>query len=521
MKQMKRTLLAVTMLLSTVQLSATATYGLSYFLPRAQNGTAVDVLGWSPFINKYDADAVYFDFKAQSEWRQSFDSKKLGEYLFFNGSNSMVWGPQNTGTANLATNVNAINFLLPNGFSSTVTLNPKVQSSITDLSLFVGLDEWVSGLFISAHLPIVWTRWNTHISEVNITPVPTAGFVAGEVDNLAVTTTPYANVTAAFVGNKTAGDDTTPWLYGRINGSQSKTRAGDIALNFGYNFVMKENMYLGVAIRGLFGAGGHSKAEYVFEPTVGYAGRMGVGGMLDAGARLWERDEDHCLHAYLTGYAVHLFASKQVRSFDLLNSGIGSRYNLVKKLTVGAPSTYTAAGGLDNMINIGTQTAKIGINVAYEVNLQLTYQRNNFGADLGYSVGGHGGESFHSFVSAITPNTYVLYGTGAANVLNANATSSYTSVTVAGNETAGGAATVVTSTNEATYCISNSGTNGLNTASVLAPSSFSNAIYGDINYTWRDNDWMPNVSVFGGAEFGGGNKTLSTWSVGLQGNVSY
>ncbi len=51
---MKKQLLAITLLLSAVELSAT-TSGLSYFLPRAQNGTAVDVLGWSPEINKYDA----------------------------------------------------------------------------------------------------------------------------------------------------------------------------------------------------------------------------------------------------------------------------------------------------------------------------------------------------------------------------------------------------------------------------------------------------------------------------------
>lgn len=520
MKQMKRTLLAVSMLLSAVQLSAT-TSGLSYFLPRAQNGTAVDVLGWSPFINKYDADAMYFDFKVQSEWRQSFNSTKLGEYLCFNGTNSMTWGPARNGATNATTDVFSTNFLLPSGFSSEVTFNPKVQSSITDFSLFVGFDEFVAGLWASVHLPLVYTRWNTHIAETPITAVPAAGFAAGEIQNAALTTTPYANVIAAFVGNKTAGDDTTPWAYGRINGSQNETKVGDIALNLGYNFVSKENMYLGVAVRGLFGAGGHSKAQYVFEPTVGYGGRMGVGGMVDAGVRLWEKDEDHCLHAYFAGYAVHLFASKQYRSFDLTNSGIGSRYNLVKKLTVGAPSTYTSPGAIDNMINIGTQQAKIGINVAYEVDLQLTYQTGNIGLDLGYSVGGHGGEKFHSFVSSIPANTYVLYGFTGANALLANQLNSITAVTVAGDQTTGGAATAVTTTNEATYCISNAGTNGLNTASALAPSSFSNCIYGDINYTWRDNDWMPNVSLFANVDFGGSNKTISTWGVGLQGNVSY
>ncbi len=516
---MKKTLLAVTMLLSTVQLSATV-FGLSYFLPRAQNGTAVDVLGWSPFIYKYDADAMYFDFKVQSEWRQSFSSEKLGQYLFFNGTNSMIWGPANTAGNTNTTDVYSMNFLLPEPFSSTVTASPKVQSSITDFSLFVGLDEFVSGLWMSAHLPLVYTRWNTHLEEV-AGVAAAANYPTGEVNNVATTPTAYTSVIAAFKGDKTAGDVARPWAFGRIDGSQNETKLGDVAVNLGYNFVSKENMYLGLALRGLFGAGGHSKAEYVFEPTVGYGGRMGVGGMVDAGVRLWERDEDHNLHMYFTGYAVHLFSAKQNRSYDLTACGIGSRYNLVKKLTVGAPSTFVEANGMDNMINIGTQHAKIGINVAYEFNLQFTYQTGNVGFDLGYSGGGHGSEKFGSWVDTIPANTYVLYAPTGANVAAANQLNSVTAITVAGNATTGGAATAVTTTNQATYCITNDGAMGLNKDSALAPSVFSNCIFGDISYTWRDNDWQPNVSLFGNVEFGGSNKTLSTWGVGLQGNVSY
>jgi len=517
MKQMKRTLLAVTMLLSTVQLSAT-TSGLSYFLPRAQNGTAVDALGWSPFINKYDADAMYFDFKVQSEWRQSFDSTKLGKYLCFNGENSMTWGVANTaGTTAPTTDIFSLNFLLPTGFNSSVEFSPKVQSSITNFGLYVGLDEFVSGLWASALLPLVYTRWNTHLDETPGTAVPAAGFAAGEVQAAALAATPYANVIAAYKGDKTAATSVV-WSYGKIDGSQNETKLGDVALNLGYNFVSKENMYLGLALRGLFGAGGASKAVYVFEPTVGYAGRMGVGGMVDAGVRLWEKDEDHNLHLYFTGYAVHLFANKQNRSYDLTACGTGSRYNLVKKLTIPALPAAATYSNIDNMINIGTQHAKIGINVAYEFNLQFTYQTGNVGFDLGYSGGGHGSEKFGSWVDTITPNTYVLYGAGTADASALLATTSITKVTVSGNQTGTAAAAVVSSANQSTLCISNA---SLNQASALAPSVFSNSIYGDISYTWRDNDWQPNVNLFTQVEFGGSNKTLSTWAVGLQGNVSY
>ena len=528
MKNMQKKLLALTLLFST-QLCATPVAGVSFFLPRAQNGTAVDILGWSPEINKYDADSIYFDFKAQSEWRQSFNSSKLGTYIFFNGTNTMIFGPQNTGVANISTDVYSLNFLLPSGFQSTVTASPKIQSSISDFSLYVGLDEWKSGLWVSAHLPLVYTRWNANLSETVTAAVPAAGFAAGAVNINAVTAVPYQNVTQAWVGNKTAGDANVVWAYGTINGSQSKTKVGDVAVNLGYNFVNRENMYLGVALRGLFGAGGHSKAQYVFEPMIGYGGRMGIGGFIDGQVRVWERDEDHRFVATASGYAVHLFNNKQVRSFDLVSCGVGSRYNMVKKLstiTAAANSTYS---NIDNMINIGTQTAKIGIGVVYEANIQLSYTICNMNLDLGYSVGGRSAEKFSSFVTQIPVNTYILYSSTAANNANvanaANEATGVSKITVSGNDTGATQASVITG-NAGIYCISNSNTTAaattltLNTASVLAPSVVSNCLYLNVGHTWRDNDWCPNVSLFGNVEFTG-NKSASTWGIGLQGNVSY
>lgn len=523
MQNVTKKLLAITLLLSFVPMQAdadaddSATSGLSYFLPRAQNGTAVDVFGWEESIHKYDADTFYFDFKTQSEFRQSFNSTGLGQYIFFNGTNSMNFGPaQPTDTD---TDVFSMNFLLPVGFESVVTAKPKVQSSITDFSFFVGLDEWCPGLYVSAHLPLVWTRWNAHLTEVNVTECPTT-YAAGDVQAAAGLATSYTNVVDAFKGNSTV--TTAPiWTYGVINGSQSKTRLGDVAVNLGYDFISKENAHLGVAVRGLFGAGGKSKANYVFEPTIGMAGRMGVGGMIDGHVRLWEKDEDHHICAFLNGYAVHVFDNTQVRSFDLTASGVGSRYNLVKRLTtIAAASANNVYGNLDNMINIGTQGAKISIGAAYEVTLQFSYIANKINFDFGYTGGGHSKEKFSSFADAdaIPANTYLLYNINGGDILTL-ATSSLGSSEVFVNGNASGATTAaVQVSTEDTYCIDN---DWLDTDSALAPSTFASCFYANLGYTWKNNDWQPNVSIFTNVEFGGGNKTLHTWGVGLQGNVSY
>ncbi len=524
MQNVTKKLLAITMLLSIVPMQAgsssgsNSTFGLSYFLPRAQNGTAVDVFGWEPSIHKYDADTFYFDFKTQSEFRQSFNSTGLGEYVFFNGTNVMNFGE----AADTDVDVNVINFLLPDGFSSTVTAKPKVQSSITDFSFYFGLDEWCPGLYVSAHLPLVWTRWNVHLSEADIVN-PNETYAAGSV--VTGSTEPdaaYDSVIAAWKGNvgNAGGSGAPVWSYGVINGSQSKTRLGDVSVNLGYDFISKENMHLGVALRGYFGAGGKSKAQYVFEPTIGMAGRMGVGGMVDGHVRLWERDEDHHICAYLNGYAVHIFDNTQVRSFDLTDAhgGVGTRYNLVKELTTITAQSATYSN-LDNMINIGTQQAKISIGAAYEVTLQFSYTANKMNFDLGWTGGGHSKEKFSSFVNAIDPNTYILYDINgsAADLTALVVTTGATVVQVNGVDT-GSSPAAVTTANQDDYCINN---NWLNTNSALAKSVFASCFYGNVGYTWKNNDWQPNVSLFANVEFAGGNKTLHTWGVGLQGNVSY
>ncbi len=519
MNHITKKLLSLAMLLSIAQAHADTTSGLTYFLPRAQNGTAYDILGWNKAIHKFDADEFYFDFKVQSEWRQSFDSTKLGQYIFFNGTNSMIFGPAAPAAA--TTDVFSLNFLLPSGFKSTVTANPKVQSSITSFDFYFGLDGWVSGLWVSANLPLVWTRWNTHLTETDITAVPAGGFQAGEVQATALTTTPYANVIQAWKGDKTAGNASIPWKYGRIDGHQSRTRLGEVSLNVGYDFLQRENGHLALALRGEFGAGGKSQAEYVFEPTIGYGGRMGIGGMLDAAVRLWERDEDHNFWVYLTGYATHLFNGNQVRSYDLTACGVGSRYNLVKNLTTitaTAPSTY--GNIIDNMINIGTRTAKISLDVVYEATLQFSYMTGNVGLDFGYSIGGHGAEKFSKWVDSSITGNYILYdSTNGGNVLNAaNQATGATKVTVSGNDTGTTNAAVITS-NQTTYLITLA---SLNQENSLAKSAMGQCIYGNLSYTWKDNDWTPCVSLFADVEFSSpSNRSLNTWGIGLQGNVSY
>jgi len=533
MNQFARKLFTVSMLLSVVNVNANTVSGKSFFLPHAQNGTADAIFGQTGAIHKYDVDHFYGVFKSQTGYYQSFSNSKIGKYLFFNGTNEMNIGQRKTASANTDVDILNSQLLLSAYYTGTIQALPKVQTVVSSFDFFFGFNEWVDGLWFQAQLPLVWTKWNVHLTDLSATPSTNQILYANEYDastNPAaegvaqVPPLPYTSAAAAFRGDATYGDMTNTWQYGRVDGAQSKTKLGDCHLTLGYDFVSKENAHFGLGIHALLGAGGKSNAEYMFEPIVGYAGRFGVGGTIDTAVRLWERDEEHNFVAWLHGDVYTVFDNNQVRSFDLVEEmgGVGTRYNLVKKLT-GVPSgTITYASEMDSMINVGTQTAKIGMSVAYDVTLMFIYQHGGFCIDFGYTAGGHSSEKFKSWVTSIEANTYVLWDQQLANAgtttTAAQAISGTSSEAISGYIVDATQA-AVSSSNYTTYIVDNS---KLDTDSALAPSAFANVIFGGVNYCWMDNDWAPCLGGGASVEFSGnGNKTLDLWGIFLQGNVSF
>lgn len=527
MKQFANKLLAISMLLSIAPATAGTVSGKSFFLPVANGGTAVNTLGVEGCAHKFDMDEMYGTFRVSAEFGQNFKRDEIGKYLLMNGTNSAVFGPRKT-TAN-DTDAHALNFLLdqdttttPAGtgtFKSTVTFKPKAQDFVMNMGLFLGLDSFLEGLFFTAHVPVQHSKWEVVMNET-VATAGNAAFVAGNVDATATPNVPYSTVTAAMVGDKTVGDVTTARLYANINGSQSDTKVGDVKVALGYDFVNREHAHFGIGVQALLGAGGKSKAAYVFEPVFGHAGRHGVGGVVDGAVRLWDRDADHQLTAHLHASAVHLFANDQVRTYDISGNGAWSRYQLLKQisaLTAVPGNTYD--GIMVSAANITTLTAKIGIDVAYDANLMFHYTMGNLSLDLGYQVAGHGKEKHKEWVDTITADKYIVYGgAAAADALAANDNNGYINLPISGFVT-GATPAVVGTTNNSTYTVIN---NNLDKDSALAGSALEHCVYGGLNYTWMDSDWMPGVGVFGSAHFSGDdNNSFDRWSVGVQGNVSF
>src|SRR5204862_4363888 len=60
-------------------------------------------------------------------------------------------------------------FYLPENFSSTLSFEPTISTFTLDFNLYVGLDEWVSGMFLRVYAPFVHTKWDLNMKEKVIT----------------------------------------------------------------------------------------------------------------------------------------------------------------------------------------------------------------------------------------------------------------------------------------------------------------------------------------------------------------
>jgi hypothetical protein len=515
MKFVKTKMLAIAMLLSVAAVNADVTTGgVSVFMPVANGGTAVSNLGWSGSVYQHDSDELRACFKVQMEYGQNAKHKDIGKYLTPSATDTFTVGTANitgTGTYDMA----GINLLLQDAFvSGNVTFKPVAKDLVIDFGMYADLSEWLDGLYFHSHLPLQHASWEVEVTEA-ATVTAAAAFVAGDIDDTGVTVanSPYTSVKSAFKGDKTAGNSTV-WSYGRIDGKQTETKVGDITMTLGYNFINKEHYHLGLGVQALLGAGGKTKAAYMFEPIIGYAGRYGVGGELAGGCRLWDKDEDHQLTANMNISAVHLFDNDQVRSYDIENCGAYSRYLLVKKFATLTTVTDTT-GSLNSMINVGSLKAKIGMDVAYNGNVAFCWQMGNVAVDFGYQLAGHSKEEHKSWVTNIATDTYGLYSLDTADFGTAPIINEVEQkVTITGDLT-GSTEGVPAGAGDALFLKSSR----LNKASGLMKAAVEHCVFAGLNYNWADNEWAPGVGLLGSYHISGSdNNSFDRWTVGFQFN---
>lgn len=525
---MKQFIKALPVVLLTVMgsMMAADTVGRTFFLGNAGRTISNGLIVNAGRTHMPDQDAFNGVFSVQQHYSQNFNENQIGKYLFFNGTNSMIV----RGTVNAAalpTDIFSPHLMIgnvTNVFNSTITVNPSVSSATTDLRLNVGLDEFMQGLHFNVSLPIVWTKFDAKLTEVITTAAGT--LPVGWTGDDGAEATVYANAIAAFKGDvartpTAATNDTLTtetMNFGKLDGSRSETAVGNVVVELGYDFICKENAHLSVGIHGLFNGAAKSDAVYLFEPSIGTAGRHGVGGTVTGHVRLYEGESDDMnftLHgsAQVTG----VFDSVQKRSYDSIRHGRGSRYLQVKVSPV--VTMLRATGHDSSYINYSTLSAKIGLGALYDINLMVRYQNGGLCCDLGYTAWGHSAESHNGWVDAYTTQFLgAMSSVGVSDWLAGGATLISLDTSITGTQPGG---TTATSAGTAATAANVLSLADLNIASGLNPAAMSNTVFGNVGYEWMDSDWKPFIGAGAAGEFANDNTAFDQWHVFVNGGVSF
>lgn len=578
---MNARLVGIAILLNTVPIFSFGPH--TFFAPRSQALNAVrDLVGTQRLIprqypdadlwprrDEKECDMSYFVLSTAVEYNRSFKPSRMSQYLF--GCNPCMTFSGSRVPYRAATDILADYFGLPQDFQSTVSFEPRISNAILDFNAFLGLDDWIPGLYFNLHVPLVHTRWDLELCE-KIQDKGSDFFPAGYMGPTRINRDQLpASVTQALAGNTRFGDMNDPLRFGKVCGAQKLTCLSEIHVMLGWNYVGKETWHAGLALRSALRTPGVSTAQYLFEPIVGNCGHFELGASITSHWDFWQRD-DHKLAAYLDANVTHLFGSTQMRSFDL-NNGNGSRYMLLEHFNAPAYNLQNASdvppssqyqGGLTPAINQTTLATKTSFSVQGDVVLKFAYHYKHWEFDLGYDFFGRSAEKascrqtlpgnlfaikgdaqIYGFITNIpTPmsasqsNATINAGQGATNFApsaqfdNANADNPELAFNSGGTNFDQLNLADRTDLNITSADI-NSSFNpilltdaNINVCSGLMPRAISNKFFVNVTYIWEDVQCIiPYACAGASGEWASGdalkNSTDSQWAVWVKGGITY
>ena len=520
---MKKIILSILLLLS-----ATITHtqqneilqGVSFFSPRSQTTDAVRYqVGWHPYIHRYDYKTWYITTELTPEYRTSFRSDRIAQALF--GTNTLfISGSEVTNR-----NENAIladYFGLSPEFQSELCLDPTIKNLLCTTSAYVGLDQWLQGLYLAIHAPIVWTKWHFELNETISNSGANSPFPARYMATAAVTP-PVASFATALKGAHTFGDMTEKMAFGKVCDAQTKWGLSDLLLILGYDIVSRQHGYAGLNLRVAAPTGNRPKSIYLFEPIVGNGKHWELGLGFAGRVLIWEKDGEQELSFFADANFTHLFRARQTRSFDFCSNGFGSRYILLKKFD--SDETYT--GNLIPAINKTTLCCKVSVDIQFELLAMLGYTYNSFVFDVGYNAWIRSKERI-ALRECIAARTYALKGI--QDVVTAGGDASpitQRTATLHGNAFSEQAAVA---DSDSPIFIS---TNDLNLSSAASPMVLTHKLFTHIGYGWEKTEhdtFVPFIGIGTSVEFEGINtsntekpnrNTLSQWALWLKAGFSF
>ncbi len=379
------------------------------------------LVGVADKLHLYD-EGRYINASAMPEYEYSFRSDRLAECLFGDdlvGCDSiLVQGSEVSGRDTFAWLADY--FYLPPDYNGKFSIKPRIENVLVDLDLYVGLDEWMEGLYFRLYAPITWTRWDLNFCE-SCDVETTGSFRAGYFDHAVMLNNQLLETFGDYASGKspfnTSGTTQQPGIGVAFQGlkfakmercSRDRTGLADLRAELGDNFLQKDDYSLGLNFQIAAPTGTRRHAEFAFDPTIGNGNHWEVGGGIIGHYTLWRSEtEDYSVSAYLDANFTHMVSAKEQRTFDLKGKS-NSRYMLAEKLgrpvtflgaaaTTAATSVVTPNSQFQRMFapvaNLTTVNVNVHTGIQADIVAMLQASYNSWALDLGYNFWGRSNET--------------------------------------------------------------------------------------------------------------------------------
>ena len=506
------------------------------FSASASRDIMLEIAAWYPMP---DEEGWHGAFGVGFDYMHTFSSNSntgcfstLGSLPFWatNGSNTMTVGSNSSGNELDGYQLG----LGPITTTGTVALNPIVFQVGADFLLYVGAHKTERGFFLKAHGPVGVTSIDPHLCYTDtIDPVayPLGSLNTGS--GAGTIAAPYANIAQAFGGGKSAGF-LQPMVFGLIDCKRtSSAQFGDPEFAVGYNLFADEKKHIGVAVTFSAPTGNKAEGVYVLEPIFGRNGHWGAGGEIIGHWKFWESDssDDKWAQAFFDGKVYHLFKSKHVRSFDLLNNGAGSKYLLLARYTSTGPTSAVFQNQIINAVNITTVGVQSTFSAEGDFALGFDFHWKNWSLQIGYEGWGRtceqltldctcpGSTNYSDYAVLGRQTPWATNGVTQLDLCEPTATIGKSS---AHKDTAGASGTIAlaqTTTNR----LPETAELALDVNGQRVRAVYTSKPYAEIRYTWADSDYVPFLAITGGAEIPNThkNEAAKMWNIGVNGGIAF
>lgn len=383
----------------------------------------------------YDMDKINGFITLTPEYTRSFNNNKIAECLF--GTNNcgdcVNFKVQGSRVADRDPNAwLADYFYLPTDFSSTVKIEPVIQSFLVDFFAYLGMDEWVEGMYAWIQFPVTWTKWDLGFCE-KVADEGSLNYLPGYFSPNEINRDSLLNNFSEFAAGKSIAIKPQDFITinfdglkcAKICGTDSVTAVSEVRFAIGWNFLLCEDYHVGANLQASAPTGNKPHEGFLFSAQNGNDHHWELGVGIDAHYIFWrnETEESH-LGFYLDANITHMFASDQCRCFDLCGKPL-SRYMLAERVNAvnrddglaelndiaNSPATVFN-NAFAPVANITKMNIDVDISVNADIVAMFNYTCCGWSYDLGYNFWGRSCEQIkrNNCCSSFKEDTWALKG---------------------------------------------------------------------------------------------------------------